>query len=225
MRQIRSVILASLFAALVSTPAIATSGSEYRQLGLSYRQQGRFDDAIAAMRKSVELEPQNTPGRVNLGWTLHLAGQEREAAVSLWQAIYQKPFHDAAYNALGIVYLVEGNLTAAVLIHTWATVLKPENEVAYYNLSLALNRLKVNEIAIATAKYAAKLEPNNPHPLVSGAVAYWDSGNLNVAQSFYRRAINLDNRYKDTSFLSHLQQAAFNGEQIDSAKQILASLK
>ena len=83
MRQIRSVILASLFAAFVSTPAIAASGSEYRQLGLSYRQQGRFDDAIAAMRKSVELEPQNTAGRVNLGWTLHLAGQEREAAVSL----------------------------------------------------------------------------------------------------------------------------------------------
>jgi tetratricopeptide (TPR) repeat protein len=50
--------------------------SKYRELGLSYQRQKRYPEAIASMKKSVELEPNNFNGRVNLGWTQHLAGQE-----------------------------------------------------------------------------------------------------------------------------------------------------
>lgn len=196
----------------------------YRQLGLSYRQQGRFKEAIAAMQKSVELEPQNTTAKINLGWTLHLANQEQEAAKFLWQGIVQKPFEHPAYNALGIVYLVDGNLNAAALVHTWAAILKPGNEIAYYNLSLTLHRLKLYNPAIAAAIHAAKLEPNNPHPLVSGAVAYWDNGNQSLAENTYRQAINLDARYRNSEFLADLKQAAFSQEQIDTTKQILSSV-
>ncbi|MDJ0697284.1 MAG: tetratricopeptide repeat protein [Mastigocoleus sp. MO_167.B18] len=50
---------AIVFSALIGsiTPvSAANSAGEYRQLGLSYRQQGRYSQAIAAMQKSVELE-------------------------------------------------------------------------------------------------------------------------------------------------------------------------
>ncbi len=167
------IILACVFlnftfhAELVSA---ATTASEYRQLGLTYRQKGNFPQAIEAMQKSVQLEPQNIMGRVNLGWTLHLAGKETEAATALWEAIFQQSFFVPAYNALGIVYLVEGNLTAAVMVHAWAAILKPDNEVAYYNLSLALHRLQIYHLAIVYANRAATLEPNNPHPLVASAM-------------------------------------------------------
>ena len=199
----------------------ANKAGDYRQLGLSYRQEGRYPEAIAAMQKSVELEPQHLMGRVNLGWTLHLAGKEQEAARSLWQAIYQKPMFVPAYNALGIVYLVDSNLTAAVLVHTWAAILKPDNEIAYFNLSLALHRLQIYKLAITTANRAAILEPSNPHPLVASAIAYWDSGNKDTAKKVYAKAINLDSRYSDRAFLSHLKQAAFNQEQIQKTEQIL----
>jgi Flp pilus assembly protein TadD len=217
-------ICASLFLTFaLGTPlAIAANkAGDYRQLGLLYRQQGRYPQAIEAMQKSVELEPENLMGRVNLGWTLHLAGHEQEAAKSLWQAIYQKPMFVPAYNALGIVYLVDSNLTAAVLVHTWAAILKPDNEIAYFNLSLALHRLQIYNLAITTANRAAILEPNNPHPLVASAIAYWDSGNKDTAKKVYAKAINLDYRYSDKAFLSHLKQAAFNQEQIQKTEQIL----
>lgn len=225
MHRMKSKILTCFFIAFnFGAPAVAAnSASEYRQLGLLYRQQGRNKEAIAAMRKSVELEPQNVTGKVNLGWTLHLSGQEQEAAKYLWQAIYQQPFENPAYNALGIVYLVDGNLIAAVTIHTWAAILKPKNEVAFYNLSLALHRLKIFNLAITTANYAALLEPNNPHPLVASAIAYWDSGKPNLAKNTYYKAVNLDNRYKNNSFLANLKQAAFSQEQINTAKQIIMS--
>ncbi|MBD2775023.1 tetratricopeptide repeat protein [Iningainema tapete] len=218
-------IVAGLFLTFAfGTPSFgAAKAGDYRQLGLSYRQQGRYTEAIAAMQKSVELEPENVQGRVNLGWTQHLAGKEKEAAQSLWQAIYLKPFSVPSYNALGIVYLVDGNLPAAVLVHTWAAILKPNNEIAYFNLSLALHQLKVYKLAILAANRAAILEPNNPHPLVASAIAYWDSGDKKTAKQVYTKAINLDSRYSDRTFLNHLKQAAFSSSQIQIVDNIRSS--
>ncbi|NMG07385.1 tetratricopeptide repeat protein [Brasilonema sp. UFV-L1] len=217
-------ICASLFLTFalgIPLASAANTAGDYRQLGLLYRQQGRLPEAIAAMQKSVKLEPKNLMGRVNLGWTQHLAGHEQQAAQSLWQAIYQKPTFVPAYNALGIVYLVDSNLTAAVLVHTWAAILKPDNEIAYYNLSLALHRLQIYNLAITTANRAAILEPNNPHPLVASAIAYWDNGDKDAAKKVYTKAMTLDSRYREQTFLSHLKQAAFSQEQIKKAEQIL----
>jgi tetratricopeptide (TPR) repeat protein len=84
----------------------ANSADEYRQLGLSYRQQGKYSEAIAVLQKSVELEPQNLSGIVLLGWTQHLAQKREAAATSLLTAIYQNPVYVPAYNALGILFLI-----------------------------------------------------------------------------------------------------------------------
>jgi len=71
-------LLLPLGSLLLAKPTFTatTSASEYRELGLRYRQQERFPEAIAALEKSVELDPQNTSSRVVLGWTLYLASQE-----------------------------------------------------------------------------------------------------------------------------------------------------
>ena len=219
-----SAIVVTGFLAGMTPVSAADSAVEYRQLGLSYRQQGRYSQAIAAMQKSVELQPENIMGRVNLGWTQHLAGKQQDATISLWQAIFQQPLFVPAYNALGIVYLVDANLPLSVTVHTWAAILKPDNEIAYFNLSLALHRLKIYPLAIAAGNQAAILEPNNPHPLVASAISYWDSGGRTLAQQVYRQAIKLDIRYKKSAFLSHLKQAAFTPEQIQVTKEILLTI-
>ena len=219
------IVIISSACFIANQTAFATkSSSEYRLLGLQYRQQGRYDKAIRAMKKTVELEPENVSGRVKLGWTFHLAGNKAEAAKYLGQAIYQKPSFIPAYNALGIVYLVDGNLPASILVHTWAAFLKPDNEIAFYNLSLALHQLEIYPLAIQTANHAAKLEPNNPHPLVSATISYWDNGDKNLAQQVYRQAINLDARYTQITFLNHLTKAAFTQEQVNKTKEILSNI-
>lgn len=222
---ILSLLISSACLTLNQSVLAAKSSSEYRLQGLQFRQQGRYNEAIAAMEKSVELEPENISGRVNLGWTLHLAGRQQTAAQTLWQAIYQKPSFVPAYNALGIVYLVDGNLPTAVLVHSWAAFIKPDNEIAFYNLSLALHRLEIYPLAITNANRAAILEPNNPHPIVAAAISYWDNEDKNLAQQVYRQAINLDGRYNQIYFLNHLQKAAFTPQQINTTKEILSSLK
>lgn len=199
--------------------------SKYRELGLSYQRQERYPEAIASMQKSVALDPNNVNGRVNLGWTQHLAGQEDSAAESLWQAAVLHPFSPPTFNALGIVYLVSGDLTAAVFVHTWAAILKPNNEIAFYNLSLAYQRLKLYDLAITTATKAATLEPNNPHPLVALAIAHWDSDDRIRAQLAYKKALDLDSRYSDRGFLNYLKEAGFSPEQIQTSQQIITTSK
>ena len=224
-------VLLSIITGLDSKPAFAADkssqyqASQYRELGLSYQRQARFPQAIATMKKSVELDPSNINGRVNLGWTQHLAGQEDAAAESLLQAVSLNPFSVPTFNALGIVYLVKGDLRAAVIVHTWAAILKPDNEIAYYNMSLAYYRLRMYDWAITTANIAAILEPSNPHPLIAKAIAHWNSDDRMRAQLAYQRALDLDSRYSDRGFLAHLQKAGFSPDQIQTTMQILSASK
>ncbi len=205
-------------------PVISATASQYLEQGLRYRASERYPEAIAALKKSVELDPKNISGQVILGWTLHLAGKEDTATQTLLQAASQDFFNPPTFNALGIVFLVSGKLASAVVVHSWATILQPDNEIAYYNLSLAHHRLKNYKLAIATANQATALEPNNPHPLVATAITYWDSGNHLLAQKTYRQAINLDSRYRDRTFLTHLKQAGFSPTQIQTAKKVVMTL-
>ncbi len=230
------LLISSLISLIDISPAIAASpqttdqqannqraADEYRQLGLSYRKQERLDEAIAALQKSINLDPQNLDGRIILGWTQHLAKKDEAAAASLWEAIYRSPTSLQAFNAIGIVYLVRGDLSQAVVLHSWAALLKVDNEIAHYNLSLAYQRLKQYDLAIAYAQKAIELEPSNPHPFVALAIAQWTAGDRTKAKTIFREAIGVDARYRSPEFLNFLNEAGFSADQIQTAKQILAS--
>lgn len=199
----------------------ARAGS-YRATGLSLRAQERYPEAIAAFQKANQLEPSNLNNGVLLGWTQHLAGQEEAASQTLVNTAYQDFSNVQTFNALGIVLLTRGSLDDAVWVHSWALGLKPDNEIAYYNLSLAYQRLGQYDWAIATAQKAAELEPSNPHPLVALAIAYWGKGDRSSAVQTYRRAIGVDGRYGDRAFLAYLKEAGFHVDQIRLSEQVLA---
>ncbi|MBD2074117.1 tetratricopeptide repeat protein [Phormidium sp. FACHB-592] len=209
---------------LLGTPVSATTAETYRQQGLSYREQERYPEAIAAFEQAVALEPANLSGKVLLGWTQHKAKQNAAAAKTLLQALQLNPFNVQTLNALGIVYLVEGRLTAAIAAHAWAATLQPTNEIPSYNLSLAFERVRQYNFAIATAKTAARLEPTNPHPFVALAIAHWGNGENAQAQQAYRQALSVDPRYSDAAFLNYLDEAGFSQDQIERSKLVLQTV-
>jgi len=83
-----------------------------------------------------------------LGW----ARLNRSAAGASLQALYQEPVSVPALNALGLS--ICGELTAAVVVHTWAAILEPGNEITL-QLSLAFHRLQVYGLASPLPKKAA----------------------------------------------------------------------
>lgn len=204
---------------VVQNPA---SAGNYRASGLSYRAQRRFPEAIAAFQKAAAFDPSHLSTGVLLGWTQHLAGQEDAATQTLVHTAYQDFYHVPTFNALGIVLLTRGSLDEAVWVHSWALGLKPDNEIAYYNLSLAYQRLGQYDWAIATAQKAAQLEPSNPHPLVALAISHWAKGDRPTAIQAYRQALQVDSRYRDRAFLAYLKEAGFHADQIRQCEQVLA---
>ena len=196
------------------------TAARYRQEGLTFRQEGDFERAIATLKIAAALDPRNPEGQVLLGWTQHLAGHAAPAAAALQTALTHSPDHVPALNALGIVYLVDGQLEAAVDTHTRAAALQPDNEIAHYNLSLAYQRLGKLDQAIAEAQTATELEPGNPHPWVALALAYWSAGDRAQATAHYRHALGLDGRYTSRAYLDHLEQAGFSQEQIEATEEI-----
>jgi len=227
--KVRGIVAATLMgmpvvSSALEQPAWAQSAGDYRQLGLQHRDAGQMSAAIEAFRQAVQLEPDHVDGRVSLGWTLHLAGDDRTAADTLQATLQIDPFHVPTLNALGIVYLMNEDLPGAALAHSWAAWLKSDNEIAYYNLSLTFQRAEYYDWAIANAEKATKLEPDNPHPFVALAIAHWEEGNQPRAQQAYQQAIDLDSRYAESSFLEYLNEAGFNRQQIETAKQVLVSL-
>ncbi len=220
-----AIILSGVSVLATVTCLAAPTAQELRSLGLSYRDQERYPDAIAALEQSLTLEPQSVSGHVLLGWTHHKAKQEAEAATALLNAIAIDPFHVPAWNALGIVYLISNDRSATIAAHSWAAWLKPDNEIAYYNLSLALEGLQEYPWAEWAGYQAAQLEPDNPHPWVAIAIAQWGAGQSQPAQQSYQQATQLDPRYQGSGFLTYLDEAGFSSAQIKTAQQVLSSLK
>lgn len=192
----------------------------YRQQGLVSRNAGRFGDAIATLKLAVAMDPYSPEGYVILGWTQHLAGYRNFAIQTLQRGLKQAPDHVPSLNALGIVYLVQGELEAAVVTHTRALELRRNNEIAHYNLSLAYERLADFPKAIHHAQNATELEPQNPHPWVALALAHWAAGDTTEAQASYQQSIRLDGRYRHQDYLDHLQEAGFSAEQIQMTDDI-----
>ncbi|NEQ95761.1 MAG: tetratricopeptide repeat protein [Cyanothece sp. SIO2G6] len=219
------LILVGLCGGMVWEPAIAaTTAEDYRILGLAYRQQGQFEEAIAAMQTAVDLAPDHVSGQVLLGWTQHLADQDTAAAETLVNAWQLDPFAVSTANALGIVYLVQNRLWSAIATHLWAAYLQPDNEIAYFNLSLAAHGVGYYDWAIALAAKAVVLEPYNPHPLIAEAIAHWSKGDRSAAIERYRAAVSLSFSYATVNVGTYLDRAAFSSRQIQLAQQIIAAL-
>ena len=217
-------IWALLTACRTPSPAQKAESSQQRAAGLGYRDQGRYEDAITALKLSVKLDPTNLAGQVGLGWTLHLAGKEESATASLLHTVYRDPLHVPALNALGIVLLKRDYVEDAAAVHAWAASISPDNEVASYNLSLEHHLLKQYDWAVTEARKAAALEPSNPHPLIALAISQDAQGNPAVAVESCRRALQLDGRYRDRHFVSNLTIAGFHPSQIQAAQQIFAKI-
>jgi Flp pilus assembly protein TadD len=196
----------------------------YRQQALELRREDKLSEAIVLLQQATQLAPQDSGGWVLLGWTQHLNGQSEAAAQSLWQAIYHQPTNPEAFNALGIVYLVRGEIAPAIVVHSWASLLKPNNEIAYYNLSLSYQRQNLTDLAILYAKTATNLEPSNPHPLIALALAHWTAQQSEQAESYLRAGLDLNPQYGDRAYLPNLQKAGFSEAQIAQVRSMLERL-
>ena len=81
----------------------------HSNLGNALHALKRFDEAIAAYRRALELKPNYADAWANLGTTLHHNGEFDEGVIALRHAIALAPDHANAHSGLGILLLMRGD--------------------------------------------------------------------------------------------------------------------
>ena len=115
----------------------------YAMLSAAYNLKGDFlsipelqSKAIAAARKSIELNPQLSYGHQFLGSTLSSANRYDEAIAAFKEALRLEPFNAGAHSSLGRVYwLGKGMIEEGIAEHEQAIAINPESGYAYLQLA------------------------------------------------------------------------------------------
>jgi superkiller protein 3 len=154
-------------------------------LGLAYTQLGKFDDAIAAFRKALSINPYYVDVRNDLGTALMLAGKRTEGKAE-FVAAYNDPTNpspDLSARNLGQAYLEEKNYTEAA---NWfrSSINKNKSLVdAHSGLAEALIGLQKPEDAVPVLENALKDVPGDLTLLLSLGDAYYRAGRFTEARA------------------------------------------
>lgn len=137
--------------ALPTKEELAQSPAPHFQRGNEMHKQGKLDEAIAAYRHCLALEPQFPNARFHLGVALADAQRYLEAGAHLEQVIQAEPEKAEAYNSLGYVSSCQRQLEKAIAYWRRAIELQPNYAQAHVNLGMGL--LQVGDYARGFAEY------------------------------------------------------------------------
>ena len=133
-------------------------GLGWKTLGAILWQRGCADDALDAMRKSVELLPDDVEASSNLGMVLFKVGGLEEAETCLRKAIQIDPAFAPAHYHLGCTLNLKEQSLAAKASLEAAIKLKPDYAKAFNELASAHHLLGDDEAARACSRRALELK-------------------------------------------------------------------
>jgi tetratricopeptide (TPR) repeat protein len=104
-----------------------------------YLDAGRYDEAIAEFRQSLQLNPDSAPTQYNLGFALSARGRREEAIAAFQAALRIDPDYAQAHNNLGALLQIGGQQDAALEHYRRAAALRPDNVESHTNLGQLLS--------------------------------------------------------------------------------------
>ncbi len=161
-------------------------------LGVCLFREGRRDEGLAQLRRSVALAPANDVFWLNLGMLLVQSNAPEEAEAALRRAVAARPDSPAAHNYLGVALQNAGRFAEAIASFERALELNPADDTVHNNFGYAL--LQHGEIEAAGARFRRAIEINPDN-----AMAHNNLGNALRALgdpvgslASYRQAVRID---------------------------------
>ncbi len=168
-----------------------SSPDAYDNLGITLKESGDIEGAIAAHRRALILNPNHAPAHNNLGSALLEAGKLNEAITEYQKALALAPDFALAHNNLGVALQLAGNIPEAEARFRQAIALKPDLSLAHNNLGeilLARGRL---DSAITKFRQAIKNQPDNVLAHYNLGVALKRLGRLTEAEFEFLKTLEL----------------------------------
>ena len=144
------------------------SARSYLFMGLSFRHQGRYEEAKNSFNEGLKKEPHYAPCLYNLGFIAHKQGDNAEAEKYLAQALQANPNYDDALYEMAGVLMSEKKYAEAIPMLRHAAKLLPRPAEAYYKLATAERNLHQAEAAQRDLKIFETLSKDpqpGPYPL------------------------------------------------------------
>ncbi|WP_445173742.1 tetratricopeptide repeat protein, partial [Microcoleus sp.] len=136
--------------------------NDYHDLGNSLQESGRLDEAVAAYKKAIELNP-------NFSWSYHSLGDVllklekwEEAVAAYKKAVELNPDFSWSYHNLGDALLKLRQWEEAAVAYRCEIALNSDFAWSFCNLGDALTKLKQWDEAIATYLKAIEIDGDLP---------------------------------------------------------------
>ena len=167
-------------------------GMLWKVLSVALLRQGK--DALTALRRAVELLPDDAETHVNLGIALGAARKYAEAAASHRRALELNPGSLEALKHLGELLREAGEPEEALTVIRRAVETSPRRAEHHNNLGRVLFDLRRLDEAAAAFRSALALEPDNIQSLLGLASTARMRGRTAEAEDFCRGALALEPR-------------------------------
>jgi predicted TPR repeat methyltransferase len=148
-------------------------------------QQGRNNEAVALIERSLALAPDQADWFSNLGIVFQSDDRLPLAIDAYRQAIAIDPSHANAHNNLGVLLRATGQPVEAEAAYREAIRLNPEHIDAYTNLGILLNGLKRTEEAAACYCKVITLRPKHREARKLLALAHCTLGEIAEAAKIF----------------------------------------
>ena len=175
--------------ALFLTKQFPNHDLAWKILSIIFEKTGKISESLTAIKKIVNINPQDPLAHYNLGNTYGQLAEFSKAEESYKKAISLKPNFTEAYYNLGNIFKNNFKLEEAEKYYKQAISLKPDYADAYNNLGIVLEELrKLNESEICYKKVIA-LQPNYADAYHNLGSNLEQQGKLKDAQLNFEKAI------------------------------------
>ena len=155
--------------------------------GVSAHHQGRRDDAIALIQRSLELRPDQADCHSNLGIIYNASDRVADAIAAYRRAIAIDPEHANAYNNLGILLRATGQPIESEAAYRTALDLEPEFIDAHHNLGVLLASMRRTQEAVICYCTVMTLAPRHRETRRMLGLAYCVLGQRDKAVALYEQ--------------------------------------
>jgi len=153
----------------------------YINLGSAYLEKDMLDEAIAANKKALALNPTLEKARTNLGLAYSRKGMLDEAVSEYQKALIREPNNAKIHSNLGNTYMRKGMLDEAIAEFRQALSINPNLAGAHINLGSVYTKNGMLDEAIIEYKKALTINPNLVEAHTNLSVVYYTKKNYKLA--------------------------------------------
>ncbi len=163
-------------------------------LGSVYSATGKTAEAIAELKRALELAPNSDEAYRRIGRAYRKAGLKPEGVKALEEAVKANPYYWLNYNLLGIALLEAGKSQEALKAFRKVTEIDPSRPSGWSNIGSVEHNLGQWEESVAMYRKAVQLQPSAINYSNLGAGVYF-LGRCEEARENFQKAADINPDY------------------------------